>query len=218
MSESKMTKTAVNFDTNHRIHIGLAVTDLARAIRYYQILFDVRPTKERTGYARFEVADDLLQDVFVRIHNRLSTLDDEDRLSAWVFRIARNAVTDHYRRRTTAELEDSEISEDELSDDVNINAQVGKWIVDLIAELPDEYREAVTLSEVQGVRQTEIAKMIGLSDSGAKSRVQRGRKMLKDSLLRCCHFDFDRRGNVIDYRANTQCERCCRTKNEGGDG
>lgn len=143
----------------------------------------------------------------MRIHNKLDSLDDEERLAAWLFRIARNTVTDHFRRRSEAASEESEIPTDPLPEKENINEQVGQWLVNRIAELPAAYREAVTLSELQGVRQTEIAKRLGLSTSGAKSRVQRGRKMLKESLLQCCHFEFDRRGNVIGYQAN-DCSDC----------
>ena len=157
------------------------------------------------------VADDLLQDVFVRIHNKLDSVTDEDRLVAWLYRIARNVVTDHYRRHSDATLDQDEIQTDQNTGDVNINEQVGQWLGNLVTHLPDDYREAVRLSELEGVRQTEIAERIGLSVSGTKSRVQRGRKMLKDMLLQCCHFEFDRRGNVIDYEVNSDCTGCCST-------
>ena len=155
------------------------------------------------------IADDLLQEVFVRIHNKIDTVTDEDRLSAWLFNIARNVITDHYRRRSEANLDDSGLQVGRESLDVNLNDQVGKWLVQRIAQLPDAYREAVTLSEMNGMRQAEIAEQIGLSVSGAKSRVQRGRQLLKDLLLQCCHFEFDRRGNVIDYQVNSHCSGCC---------
>ncbi|GAA4444324.1 RNA polymerase sigma factor SigZ [Novipirellula rosea] len=155
------------------------------------------------------VADDLLQDVFVRIHDKLGSLTDEDRLAAWLYQIARNVVTDHYRRRFEFTFDEAEIQVDQVTDDQNLNEQVGQWLVNRIAELPEDYREAVTLSELKGVRQTEVAERIGLSVSGAKSRIQRGRKMLKDILLQCCHFEFDKRGNVIDYQVRADCIACC---------
>lgn len=159
------------------------------------------------------VADDLLQDVFVRIHDKLGSLDDEERIVAWLFRIARNVVADHYRRRSDDTLDEKETATEQVTSDENINEQVGQWLVNRIAELPEDSREAVTQSELKGVRQTEIAERIGLSASGAKSRVQRGRKMLKESLLQCCHFEFDRRGNVIEYQVKTDCTTCCGTDN-----
>jgi RNA polymerase sigma-70 factor (ECF subfamily) len=161
------------------------------------------------------VADDLLQDVFVRIHNNLASVTDEDRLSAWLFRIARNVVTDHYRRQSDITLNQGAPQTDQDTGDENFNEQVGEWLSNLVTHLPDDYREAVTMSELDGVRQTEIAERIGLSASGTKSRVQRGRKLLKEMLLQCCHFEFDRRGNVIDYEANTDCTNCCDSASQG---
>ncbi len=159
------------------------------------------------------VADDLLQDVFVRIHDKLDALDDEERMASWIFRIARNVVTDFYRRRSDDTFDEKDIATDQVTRDENINEQVGQWLINRIAELPEDYRIAVSLSELKGVRQTEIAEQLGLSASGAKSRVQRGRKMLKEMLLRCCHFEFDRRGNVIDYQVKAECTTCCDTAN-----
>ncbi len=159
------------------------------------------------------VADDLLQDVFVRIHDKLDSLANDDRLAAWLYRITRNMMTDHHRRRSHVGLDSTEISSAEDTDDKNLNEQVGEWLSNLIANLPGDYREAVTLAELNGVAQTEIAERIGLSVSGTKSRVQRGRRMLKAVLLECCHFEFDQRGNVIDYEVKTDCTQCCDSEN-----
>ena len=154
------------------------------------------------------VADDLLQDVFVRIHDKLDSLADEDRLAAWLFRIARNTISDHHRRRSHVEL-GIETASVECSEDENLNQQVSGWLSHLVAQLPCDYREAVALSELNGVPQIEVAERIGLSVSGTKSRVQRGRKMLKAMLLQCCHFEFDRGGNVVDYEQKDSCTQCC---------
>lgn len=152
--------------------------------------------------------------MFIRIHSKLDSVADEDRLVAWLYRIARNVVTDYYRRQSDATLDQGETVTDRDTGDENLNEQVGQWLGNLVIHLPDEYREAIMLSELNGVRQTEIAERIGLSASGTKSRVQRGRKMLKEMLLQCCHFEFDRRGNVIDYQVNADCTECCDSTNQ----
>ena len=160
------------------------------------------------------VADDLLQDVFVKIHNKLHTVADADRLAPWLFRIARNSITDYYRSRSTDRFAPDNDLLDTDSVDENMNDVVGQWIIDRIDELPDAYREPIALAELQGVTQTAIAEQTGLTVSGAKSRVQRGRRMLKDMLLQCCHFEFDRRGNVIEYQRRTECSDCCDAKDD----
>jgi hypothetical protein len=75
---------------------------------------------------------------------------------------------------------------------------------ELIDQLPEPYRQALILTEYQGLSQKQLAERIGISLSGAKSRVQRAREKLRDMLLRCCHFEFDRRGHIVDYY-----QRCC---------
>ncbi|HQV70020.1 MAG TPA: RNA polymerase sigma factor SigZ [Thermoflexales bacterium] len=143
-------------------------------------------------------ADDILQNVFMRIHSHLALLDDAARLESWAYQIARNAIIDFYRaRKPIIDLE--EISVWDEHDDDEIRDCMLKSMQTFIAYLPDGYREAVEL-EAQGVPQKEIATHLGLSVSGAKSRVQRGRGMVKELFNTCCEYQFDRYGKVIDYR------------------
>ena len=157
-----------------------------------------------------QVAEDLLQETFLRIHQKLDEIDDIQRITAWVFQIARNLVIDHYRsaaRASEAKADDLQAGADE---EENLNELVSGWLLLMLAELPDDYREAVELYELEGISQQEIADRLGISLSGAKSRVQRGREKLKDSLFDCCSFEQDRRGNIIDYARNhpPDCEDC----------
>lgn len=164
-----------------------------------------------------DAAPDLLQETFVRIHDGIGQLRDEDRVAGWVYRIARNVIVDHHRRRRPgASLEDDPVADDPVADD-NHNDAVGRWLMAMIASLPPDYRTAMELSEVDGLTQREVAERLGLSHSGAKSRIQRGRAMLQEMLLDCCHVDLDRYGNVVDYRRQTGCRACCSDKGLTGD-
>lgn len=158
------------------------------------------------------VAEDILQETFLRIHQRLGTLADEERIEAWVYRIARNLLADHYRargRRRDAPLEGEPLERLAEPDPSNQNAQVAGWLPAAIEELPERYREALRLFELEGVSQADIARRLGLSLSGAKSRVQRGREKLEQALERCCRFDVDRRGNVLSCEPKgPSCARC----------
>ena len=80
----------------------------------------------------------------------------------------------------------------------------------MIDALPEPYREAIILTELEGLTQKELGERLGISLSGAKSRVQRGREQLKQALVDCCKFEFDRRGRVIDCepRSPGSCEEC----------
>ena len=158
-------------------------------------------------------ADDILQDVFLKIHNKIDTIKDDDRIQSWIFRVAKNAIVDHYRKaRFTDELPDNLTSvEHDESDEVR--KEVASWIVPFIEKLPEKYRQAVLMSEVQGLPQKEIAEELGISLSGAKSRIQRGRAMVKDILLDCCHLEFDRTGRIIDYSERVECCSNCSNEN-----
>jgi RNA polymerase sigma-70 factor, ECF subfamily len=149
-------------------------------------------------------ADDVLQEVLIRVHRGLPNLRDDDRLSPWLFRIARNAVTDHFRTRTTAEEPDQEQSSGPLPEgdepDDHAARAMAQALARFIAELPSPYREAITLTELEGRAQREAAEMLGISWSGMKSRVQRGRAKLREMLERCCEIALDARGHVIACR------------------
>ena len=143
--------------------------------------------------------DDLVQSVFLRVHEKQESLRDADRLDAWVFQIARNSIADHFRRRTFATLEESLVDPVNLNDDSpNRNAEVAGWLPEMIEELPADQRRAAWLYEFEGVPQQEIADRESISLSGAKSRIQRGRRKLAAMLLECCRFQFDTLGNVLD--------------------
>jgi len=168
-------------------------------------------------------AEDILQEVFVKIHTRLHTLQAQEKLEAWVYQITRNALAEHYRRGLKTK-ETLEVPEDVI--DAALAAEAAQEVADhqdreaenlihsclapMLEALPSPAREAILLTEYEGLTQQQMAERLGLSLSGAKSRVQRARERLKAVLLECCHLEFDRRGNIIDYeRRTSDCQFCC---------
>lgn len=165
-------------------------------------------------------ADDLVQDVFVRMHNRIDTLDQADRLEAWAYQITRNAIVDHHRSRArhrevlAAEVDQHVLdggaapSADEYAE-VDVEGELAGCLTPLVEQLAEPYRQAVGLVEFEALPQAQAAVRVGLSTSGMKSRVQRARRQLKELLLECCHVDLDRRGSVMGYRARADaCGGC----------
>lgn len=150
--------------------------------------------------------DDVLSEVFVKVHTRIDTLEDEGRLAPWLFQITRNTITDHYRRKRPDSRELSDIDIEVVEDEALGSESISGSVRHLIEKLPDKYRDALILTEFEGLTQQQLAERLGLSTSGAKSRVQRARSLLRDELLACCHFEFDRRGGVISYSPR---RRCC---------
>jgi RNA polymerase sigma-70 factor (ECF subfamily) len=154
-------------------------------------------------------AEDILQDVFVKIHSRLDQLEDPAKLQSWIYLIARNAIIDHYRtRKETTDVPES-LPAEAPSDDPELDGLKAAFRR-MVYSLPEPYREAVVLTELEGLTQKELAERAGISLSGAKSRVQRGREQLKDMLLDCCRFEFDARGRVMDCepRSGDGCPEC----------
>ncbi len=144
-------------------------------------------------------AEDILQEAFLRIHQHLCCLPDTDKMDAWVYQIARNLIIDYYRRRRElVDLPESLPAEADLPED-EPDAELALSLQEMIAGLPEPYRQALILTGYGGLSTKEMAASQGLSLSGAKSRVQRARRMLHDMFLDCCHFEMDRRGRIMDY-------------------
>ena len=144
------------------------------------------------------VADDILQEVFVKIHSRIDTLKDVRRMNGWIYQIARHTIIDYYRtKKVTAELPET-IASFEKSD-YNDGIDALSCIEAMVDQLPEKYRQALILTTYQGLTQKEMGEKLGLSISGAKSRSQRAREKLKNMLMECCDFELDRFGKIIDY-------------------
>ncbi len=163
--------------------------------------------QSRVGDA--SIADDILQDVFTRIHSRLDSLKDSGKIQSWIYQITRNAIIDFYRtNKKMTELPES-LSNIEMNTNEKTRKEMSKWLLPMIQSLPKNYRQALLLSEIESLPQKEVAKKLGLSLPGAKARIQRGRKLLKNVLLDCCSYKFDRKGNVIDYKSKGEtCKDC----------
>ena len=155
-----------------------------------------------------QVAEDLLQETFVRIHRKLAECDEVQRITSWVYSIARNLAADHFRNKSREAASIAEELQAQDGERGDLNELVAGWLPQMIQELPDTYRRAVELYELKGISQQEIANQLGISLSGAKSRVQRGRAQLKKVLLDCCSFEQDQRGNVIGFTRNDQEKSC----------
>lgn len=163
---------------------------------------------ELRGYVARRVrpddVDDVVQDALLRIHRGLGALHDAERLGPWVGQVARSAVIDHLRARGRRGRLDGDVNQlDEVAEvpvepDTNeAEAILTGVMAHFVAALPSPYREALTLTELQGVTQRDAAAALGVSVSGMKSRVQRGRARLRAMIEACCTVQTDARGRVI---------------------
>ena len=157
--------------------------------------------------------DDVLQDVFIRMQRGLPGLRDEESFTSWLFQIARNSVADHQRSRARHPLpnvaHDDDAPAETSDDDREAFRMLSGCVSVFIARLSSPYREAVTLVELEGLTAREAADMVGMSVSGMKSRVQRGRAQLRQMFDECCEIALDARGKVTDFTPRVQPNPCC---------
>jgi RNA polymerase sigma-70 factor (ECF subfamily) len=166
-------------------------------------------TLVRRRIADTDRADDLVAEIVLRIHQNVGTLDDRERLPNWVFRIARNAIIDEYRRvgRSREELTATlpEQPDEPTEDEPGVLGELSACLRPMLAGLPEQQAKAVEMIDLDGVSQADAAKRAGVSLSGMKSRVQRGRRRLAELLDQCCALTLDGRGQPMDYEAPPSC-------------
>jgi len=183
--------------------------------------------------------DDVIQDVFLRMQRALPELRDDESFGPWVYKVTRSAIANHHRAASRHPLAKEAMTSDEPfeerqvavadadaeaevaadaaaeaeADDDDVTAaerDLSAYVAMFVAMLPSPYREALTLTELEGLTQKEAAKMLGISLSGMKSRVQRGREHLRKALNECCKIALDARGRVLECepRPNNRVPNC----------
>jgi RNA polymerase sigma-70 factor, ECF subfamily len=154
----------------------------------------------------------------LRIQRHSDEMDEFEHLSAWVHQVTRSAIIDFYRRRatrperpvgTTADLPGLAGTPTPASMPPEVGSELARCLRPLVARLADKYRQALALTEFEGLSQVAAAEQLGLSTSGMKARVQRARAQLRELLLECCVVELDRRGGVTDYQSRPgACDGC----------
>ncbi len=155
--------------------------------------------------------DDIFQEVFIKIYKNIGSLKNDKKIYAWIYSIARNTIADYYRKNHNR-FETTEFPEELLSsidEDFSANTEIASCLKVMIDSLPEIYKEAILMTEFQNMTQKDLSEKWGISLSGAKSRVQRARKRLKEMLFACCYLEIDSRGNVIDYKHKTNICKFC---------
>lgn len=145
------------------------------------------------------LADDLLQDVFVKALAAKRAGRRIDNLTGWLFAAARTAVVDHYRAngRPMQQLDESLPNPEEV-EDLQLHAEVARCLKVFITQLPPMYRDTLVAADLDGETMRSIAEKETVSVSTIKSRATRGRALLKEKLLECCEVEMAN-GVVTDY-------------------
>ncbi len=154
--------------------------------------------------------DDILQEAFIRLHSHIGSLKDRDKVVPWMFQITRNLIADHFRTRKRGPKNAIPVVEaEEEVFDLGILEEAVRDMIGMMEDLPPEYCEALCSTELEGLSQTAYAQKAGIPYSTVKSRVQRARRHLRDLMMRCCHYQFDKYGTILSIQPARYC--CCCT-------
>jgi RNA polymerase sigma-70 factor, ECF subfamily len=160
-------------------------------------------------------AEDILQNVFIKVAAGIDDLNRKEKLQSWIYAIARNAIIDYYRgnagkKGLVIEGDISDHFEDETYKDTTKGLDC--CLMDFVNQLPPAYRDMIIDVEMRGVKQKDLVEKYNLAYPSIRSRVQRGREKLKQILLACCHIQWDNRGNILDVQSRAGC-----IKSDDGD-
>lgn len=169
------------------------------------------------GYVKSKIrsredAEDILQNVFIKISANLDKLTEDVKLKSWIFTITRNAIIDYYRVNATKKkvAVPEEIDENIFeSDDPDPTKGLDQCMNSMISLLPEEYRDIIIDSEIKGIRQKDLADKYEMAYPSMRSRVQRGRERLKQLFYNCCHIETDKQGNILSAQGRTDCDGPC---------
>jgi RNA polymerase sigma-70 factor, ECF subfamily len=175
-------------------------TQLWRAFRAELLRFILKRVRDNT------LAEDIVHDVFIKAFSHRDELQDADRLRPWLYQITRNALVDRYRSQKPLDpLPEDLIGHAE--EDRRAEQDLALCLRPLLRELPEQFREALMRTALkEDITQQQFALREGLSVSGAKSRIQRARKMLREALLQCCRVEMNQKGDVLGYEPVKGCE------------
>lgn len=161
-----------------------------------ELLYFIK-TKVKDEYA----AEDILQEVFIKVYKSIDQLEDPTKLKPWLYKTTNNTIIDFYRRKqNTLELDEVEDVPSIEDNTENMNEEIAGCIKSMLYKLPDKYKEPLKLYEFKGMKHKEISEKLNISLSGSKTRIQRARNKLKEILMECCEFEFDTYGNIIEYK------------------
>lgn len=154
-------------------------------------------------------AEDILHEVFIKIHKNIGNLKEESKFRPWIFQITRNLIIDFYRKEKLnfefVSVDKNDIIQDEDEELLELNS----CIVPMINSLPKLYSHVLIQIEIEGKSQKQLANEINVSYSTIKSRVQRGRLLLKNALKKCCSYNISEDGKVHDLeKKQSRCSSC----------
>lgn len=152
-----------------------------------------------------DLTNEILQEVLLKVYNFCISKSGVRNIRSWLFQIAQNTIADHYRKQSKfTDLENLRDIENEGSNAAFLEA--ANYIIPMLQFLPEEYALPLKLADIDNMKQADIAKKLNLTLPATKSRIQRARNLLKAEFITCCHFETDKKGNLISFDIKDSCK------------
>ena len=151
-----------------------------------------------------DLTNDILQDVLLKVYSFCLSKSGVVNLKSWLYQIAHNTIIDYYRKNSSFKASAKEVQVAEDEENFAFKEAV-EYIEPLLNFLPKEYAIPLKMADLDGMKQAEIAKQLKLSLSATKSRIQRGRNLLKAEFITCCHLETDASGSLISFQIKDSC-------------
>jgi len=155
-------------------------------------------------------AEDILQNVFIKIYNNFEQLEKQSAIKYWIYKITNNAIIDFYKKKKDVSVTPESLYKvkDEVDSIDHMNDEIAKCIGNMLFGLPEKYQYVYDMYENKEMKHKEIAEALDISVSASKVRLKRAKEMFKERLLKCCDFEVDKYGNILDYNQKGNCEDC----------
>ncbi|MFZ3374817.1 MAG: sigma-70 family RNA polymerase sigma factor [Chthoniobacterales bacterium] len=154
-------------------------------------------------------AEDLRQETLLKACRARPALRDETRFEAWLFRIANGTIIDYYRRRRPQDKLPCDLTGETGAEKDEVTPVMVCAVRCYLETLPKAYRDAVQLADYEGLPHAEVARRLGLTLAAAKSRVRRGKLLVKNLVEAECRLEFDCLGKVIGYQRRDRNTSSC---------
>ncbi|MEN7546440.1 sigma-70 family RNA polymerase sigma factor [Rapidithrix thailandica] len=138
-----------------------------------------------------DIAQEVLQNVFLKIHEYLHQLKDEAKTEAWIFQIVRNEINNYYRKQS---FQTRKISLWRKEEEAYTNICCFDRFIN---RLPEIYKTPIRLVYIEGYSQIQTAQKIGISLANTKARIRRAKAILKENFSKCCKFEVNKDGKLI---------------------
>ena len=160
-----------------------------------------------------DLTNDILQEVLMKVYSFCISKSGVNNVRSWLFQIAQNTITDHYRKQSKFTNLDN-LTELENEDQKIAFSEAANYILAMLEFLPKEYAVPLKFADIDNMKQADIAKKLNLTLPATKSRIQRARHLLKAEFITCCHFETDKQGSLISFEIKDSCEPLQKVKRE----